>query len=179
MCIRDRGWGLQVAEDKLEASEVETQHGGVPKNVGVMGDRTIKDVPATVIANPGQRVIVVLADTVTARFTPIGIRFLRVHGEQDAESLAAVRVMNAKELVAILERLTSKDCVERVRRVVEPDPDRFGTILVVGAARPDHETELRPILDCPWPLRKGNRRAMNPHETATTHDEFGKILSQH
>ena len=41
--------------------------------------------------------------------TSIGISFLRVHGKQDAESLATVRVMHAEELVAILEGLAPKD----------------------------------------------------------------------
>ena len=65
-----------------------------------------------------------------------------------------------------------------MRRVVELDKDMLVARAVNRPPRPEHQPELRPILDRARPLGEGHRCPMHSHHPASAIHEFHQALPQ-
>jgi len=89
-----------------------------------------------------------------------------------------VGIVEAEELVAILEALAPERRVERMAGVIELDEHVLPGLAVARAARAEHEAKLRPVLVRAGPPREGHRRAVHAEQSAAAVDELDQALPQ-
>ncbi len=147
-----------------------------------VGEGGVEDAALAITPDPGEGVVVVGAEALVLVLRQVGgeIGLRRVDSQQDANVLPRVGIVEAEDLVGPWVGLSFEAAEQRMGGIVEIHHDGLLDVsaAVPRAARADHVTELRPVLQRrPLPFGEGHGGAVDAHQPAAGGDEFEQVLA--
>jgi len=168
----------EIAQDELRRGEVEGEQLRVAEDIRVVRDGAVERPAAAIVAHPGQREVLVGALRFGEARVLVEVSLVVVNAEQHPHALAGVGLIDAEELVPVIEALPAKGLVYRMGRVLEFDEDMLGIRAVICPPGADHQPELGPILHRARPLGEGDEVPWHAHHPTAAVHELDEALSQ-
>ena len=90
----------------MNPRQEHVEHLGIPERIRVVPQARVEDAPFAVLTNPGDRVVIVVAEALAEASPLRHVGRQRIDAQQDPHLVARIRRREAVELVDVLERLS-------------------------------------------------------------------------
>ena len=159
--------GVEIAERVLDARQEHRQHPRVPEHVRVVSETRVEDPPLAVLPNPGDGVVVVVAQALAEASPLHHVGQDWIDAQEHPHLVAGIRCRKTIELVDVFEGLAVEGAGDGMGRLFDVDGGFLRRFAVRSTGCTENLAELGPV-------RRGDAGAVITDDAAAVGDEGGQ-----